>query len=604
MTTHVQCQASGPLQKANILRISGHMGLSQTCCYQISAELNVDNISALLGQSVTITVTMDNTSFYHNGFITEATVQAAGLVDIKLESGIALLRLTRHSQIFQNESVPDIIKKILSSYNLQVKPKLFNDYPKLTYCVQYEESDFNFVSRLMEQAGIFYFFENNQSGETLILADQTNAYTDGVSQADFSSNERALQLYDIHLKMHMSPGTYTLNSYNFMQSSQNLQVNLNDTVESMQHSEYEIYHYAPEYTTTADGKNKLNIVAGAHNKNVKTLQGSSNYFNLLPGSKLNLINQPATLAGNKEWVISELGFMIDFHNNSRLYQNHFQAINAAIAYQSALITPNPTAPNVQLAKVIGPQGEEFNTDEYGRVQVEFPWNTEKSNSQNMCWLRSLCFWEGVLRVGTPVLVSFIDGDINSPVILGPLHEDTLKPSNPLTAQQTQSMLVRRHPDASVQKTYNSILFDDKKSAQLLCITATNNMQTEVKQNFTQNVAEGTYSLTVKGNTATNVTEGTYSLKIKGDITIETEGSLTINAKGGVNIATDNSFSVKAKSIQLEADNSLTASGTQSVTIKGQAIKVAADNSVNVSAPQQTISADAKLTLKGGIIQEN
>lgn len=563
MNNHVQFEANGPLQNAVILNFSGHMGLSQPCAYNISAKLNVEDISALLGKEVRLTVNIDDTSIYFNGFITEAKVRTSELLDIKLESGLALLKLTNHSRIFQNESVSEIIKKILAAYNLQVKQKLFNDYSKLTYCVQYTESDFDFISRLMEQAGIFYFFENSQSGEILILADQTNAYIEGVSEADFSSNERALQLYNIHLKMKMSPGTYALNSYNFMQSSQNLQVKLSDTVEKMQNSEYEIYDYAPDYITTAEGKNKLNVLAGAHNKNVKTLHGTSNYFDLIPGSKLNLINQPATLANNNRWVISELSFMFDYQNN-RMYQNHFQAINAAIAYQSAFITPKPLAPNVQLAKVIGPANQEFNVDQYGRIQVEFPWNTSSDNSQNICWLRSLCFWEGVLRVGTPVLVSFIDGDINAPVVLGPLHEDTLMPFNPLNVQQTQSVLTRRHPDASIQKTYNSIVFEDKKSAQLLCMNATNNMQIEVKQNFNQNVADGT-----------------YTLKVKSDINVETEGFLNINAKGGINMTTDKGFSVKAQSIQLTAENS-----------------------ISLAAVQQTISADDKLTLKGGIIQEN
>jgi type VI secretion system secreted protein VgrG len=255
-----------------------------------------------------------------------------------------------------------------------------------------------------------------------------------------------------------------------------------------------------------------------------------------------------------------------------MYTNHFKAIPASIVYQPPRMTPIPQAPSTQLAIVVGASNAEYNTDQYGRLQVEFFWDLNPKVTKQSVWLRSIAMWEGVLRVGTPVLVGFIDGNINDPVILGPIHQDTLMPINTLEGEQTKSVLVRRHPDASIQKTYNFLSFEDKKDAQLMHLNATKNMQVNVLQDFNQEVAKGT-----------------YHLKVKGNMTIETEGQLIVKSKGAMNFTTEDAFSLQAKSIEMKASQGLSASA-QTVDVKAGA--------------SASIDGGGQMTLKAGIIQQN
>ena len=567
MSQYVTVKASGALSQAEVISLQGRMALSQpyhfeVCC-DYSAVKNL-NISSLMGESITLTVTIENQKYYYGGKVTYAETRLPMLCILHLEPEFALLKLTQNSRIFENQSVTDIIKKVLADYSCAVDLKLSKTYPPLAYCVQYQESDFNFISRLLEGSGIFYYFVQTTGQEKLVLADQTNAYVEGIQNASFHSGTSYAALVELGLSMNMCPAQFTLNSYQFDNSKQKLKVEKTAKVADMKHQPFAVYHYMPTYATTSAGQDLVSTVAGSYNTAVQLLEGSSRYLDLTPAAKLNLGQEAQKIASISDWVILSLEFRFDLHAEV-IYENRFRALPLSIAYQPPVLTPIPSAPSTQLAIVVGSDGAEYNTDQHGRLQVQFPWDLNPKTTAKSVWLRCISTWEGVFRVGTPVLVGFIDGEINAPIILGALHQDTLMPFSSSGDTQTKSVLVRRHPDSSVQKTYNSLTFDDKKDAQLVALSATKSMQVDVVQDFQQTVEKGI-----------------YHLKVKGDITVETEGNLIVKSKGAMQLTTEDAFELKAKTIAMTADQSIDIKASSGVSVDG----------------------GGQMKLKAGVIQQN
>ncbi len=263
---------------------------------------------------------------------------------------------------------------------------------------------------------------------------------------------------------------------------------------------------------------------------------------------------------NKNYVITQIRHeMRCAGNNSEnfIYANHFHTIPAETLFRPGLQTPKPRAPSSQLAVVTGPSGEEIYTDRYGRLKVQFYWDREgKSNEKNACWIRSIQQWEGLLRVGTPVLIGFIDADIDHPVILGPLHNGKLMPLHTLEDEKTKSSLKRRTINKSDEKKYNEICFEDKKNQEQLYMYASKDLL--------------------------NVVENDYTLKIKGNMNIEVDGNITIKSQRGIALKSPNAeINQQAMTIHQEATTKLTS-----------------------KAALQSIESDGLLTLKGGLIKEN
>lgn len=553
----------------------------------------------LIGKSITLC--LDNIGGeprYFNGVaLGFSTVRTdAGLFyKLKVQPKLALLQYRVNSRIFQNKTIKQIVEQILKESDIKFDTaKVVGAKTPLEYCVQYRESDLHFITRLLANAGIFYFFQHAKEKHTLVLADGSQAYSQQEKKFTLANPESA-GITDWSRHHSFFSGKLTYGSHDFMNPQKNLQVSTKATATIANNSNYEIYQFPNDYLDTTSGNQLIRRRMEALENQLCHTRGTSNYPHLLLTQKISLDSEQFPDEKGNRYVITAITHKVSdeaqkgAHDDHHIYHNRFKCIPEKIALRPDLNVKKPTAPSTQLAVITGPAGKEIHTDKYGRMKVQFLWDREgKKNENSSCWIRAVQHWDGLFRIGTPVLIGFIDGDVDKPIILGPVYNANLMPIASLATEQTQSTLQRRHTKKETEKKYNHIRFDDKDAAQKLSIYASKDMLTEIEQDFTQDVK--------KGN---------YVLKVKGNVTIQAEGNIVMDSKKSITIKAADSINLSAKkNIVLEAGLALQQKAGNKLTQKAVEILQQADAKVTSKAALQQVEASGILTLKGGLIKEN
>ncbi len=383
-----------------------------------SGDLDVDT---LLGQNVTVTLTDgDGNTRLFNGLATRVTVAGSAWV-AELRPWLWMLTLTTDSRIFQNMSIPDIVTGLFTELGFSdYQNALTGTYAPLEYCVQYQETAFDFVSRLLEQAGIWYAFEHTASAHTLILADDPSklALSEHVTKVQFIDlppDKRWLgttPVWDIGVSSAVAPGKFQSADFNFETPATDLTVTGSGKTGTMR-----VYEHPGLYKQKGDGDAISKIRLEEFVADAKLLSGTSPIRHLRPGIKVTLENHPSA-ALNADWAIRSVA-----HNAGRNeYENSFTAFPAATTWRPPRRTPRPRIPGTQTAIVTGKAGEEIWTDKYGRIKVQFHWDQLGKNDENTtCWIRVAQSWAGkgwgawtLPRIGQEVVVSFLEGDPDRP----------------------------------------------------------------------------------------------------------------------------------------------------------------------------------------------
>lgn len=568
-------EIASPLHIPLILnRLTGVEKLSAP--FQFNLELRSTSAISVaakdvIGKNMTITLELPNSKKrYFTGIIAAFSfgkTQEIFTYRVTLVPKLWLLQFKQNSRIFQQKTVKQIVSQILSEHNITAQFKLNNTYPEIDYCVQYQETDFDFISRLLEKAGIFYFFKHEKNAAKLICSDNTQAYEKTITNAAVISPGGVYsQLSSWVLNYAFFSGAATHNDHDFTAPDKKLLSKKSTRSAIANNDQYEIYTYPGVHDTTQKGESLSTLLLEQQELQGLVGKGKSNYATLFPCATFTFDGKNFPSEKGKTYVVTDIQHYIHTdYDDALVYQNEFSSIPAATVFRAFAKLKKPIAPNTQLATIVGPKGKEIYTDKYGRLKAQFFWDREgKHNQQSSCWMRTTEQWEGLLRIGTPVIVSFIDGDIDKPIILGPVYNANLMPLYPLEADQTKSSLKRRYIKKDTEKTYNEIRFEDKKDKQELYLYASKDLVITVENDSTQTVK--------KGN---------YVLKVKGNITIQADGAISLDAKKDVTISGQN--------IALNAKSNLTVDAKAKIATK---------------APMQNIEADGVLTLKGGLIKEN
>lgn len=562
------------------------------------------------------------------------------------------LTLSSNNRVFQNLSVQEIVEKVFkdggfTGYQFQLKAKP----AKREYCLQYNESDFNFVSRLLEQEGIFWFFIHAQGKHTLMLADDNSAFP-AISgdktvkyQAVQSGERETGMIRSAQLLLQATAQGFQTSDYCYEQPKAVLFAKTGEKKGGMQ------YPHPGGFSEKAQGDVLAAWKINALKTQAKQLVGESDCAALVAGHWFTLTDHDDK-ALNIDWLIIAVSHEYD----GERYRNRFTAIPKATPYRPQSSTAKPLM-HTQTALVVGKSGEEIWTDKLGRVKVQFPWDREGKNDEtSSCWLRVATAWSGngfgtqfIPRVGQEVVVSFIDGDPDKPLVTGCVYNGVNALPYPLPANQTLSG-VKTQSKAG----FNELRFDDRKDAELLAMQAQKDFQLtvlndskttighdeiqNVKNDRTRTVEEGNETVMLKkGNRTVNIEKGCDTLevkdkrsvtvkgdqqhtvdgndvhKIKGNYTLNVDGNLTIKVSGtltlesgktldiksgaGLNASASGNLKLDAASIASEAKASL----TQKAATISQEAKATLTSKASAT---QTVDGGGMLVIKGGIVKIN
>ena len=481
------------------MSMTEELGRLFTIDLNLLSEQNDIKFEDILGQNITIELGLNGGGKrYFNGYVSSFS-QTGGSSRYTSYQAIVkpwfwFLTRTADCRIFQEMSVPDIVKSVFRDLGFtDFKDKLTKNYRVWEYCVQYRETDFNFVSRLLEQEGIYYYFTHKNGVHELVLSDGISAHQalPNYSTIDFyppddSAIRKKDHIFSWFITKQVQPGKYELNEFDFEKPKADL-ITISDDIKSHKKADYEVYDYPGEYVKTDDGdKYARDRIEELHSE-YEQGQGQSG-VRVMNTGYLFTMDKFSRSDQNREYLVTHASHEIHSHtydsggNNENPYSNSFSVIDSKTHYRSARITPKPIVQGAQTAIVVGPSNEEIYTDKYGRVKVQFHWDRYGKDDENSsCWVRVAQIWAGkkwggihIPRIGQEVIVDFMEGDPDRPIITGRVYNADQMPPYDLPANKTQSGIKSRSSKGGTTSNFNEIRMEDKKGDEELYIHAEKN----------------------------------------------------------------------------------------------------------------------------------
>jgi len=614
-------------RKFSLLQLEGSEQISGLFHYRLTLSSSDENIDStkLLGKQVSVTIESYNGNKRQVNGIVNRLIQADSdnlhtTYFMELVPWFWLLSQTSDCRIFQNQKIPDILATVFNDFDdASFDDRTSAAYPETVYCVQYRESCFDFACRLMEESGIFYFFEHADGKHKLILADDKSAHSDcpGIQAATLtkSNKENDESISHCALQTQMTANQFASTDYNF----ETPDVDLSGTTPAPQGAALKVYDYPGRFSKTADGTaiDKLRLQASQLPQKLLTGTGQCRAF--VSGYSFTLKGHERSDM-NTSYVLKSLSITAGQSG----YQNSFEAFPADAIFRPPIITPKPRIHGSQTALVVGKAGEEIWTDKYGRIKVQFYWDAlGEKNEKSSCWIRVAQAWAGkgwgtlfTPRMDAEVIISFLEGDPDRPIVTGTVYNASQTVPYALPDKQTTStILTRSSKDGSAG---NELRFDDTKDAEELYFHAQKDMNVLIENARTETLNEGDETLTIKkGNRTETINEGNDSLTIdKGDRSVEvSKGKETHSVKSTreVTVTDNETHTNKADFTQKVTGNySLTIDGTLdikvtgNITINGQQniTSKAGMNIENEAGVSMTNKASASMTNDGGGMMEN
>ncbi|MBF2789242.1 type VI secretion system tip protein VgrG [Enterobacter asburiae] len=546
-----------PVEGLLFWKLTGREAMSESFALTLTVlgtDARIDR-SKLLGQPVTVTIPTQSllTSRYVNGKITRVAVSAVELTgtryavyQLTVEPDLWPMKRDRNLRIFQGQTVPQIVKTLLGEHQVNVEDKLTGSYRVWDYCVQYQESSLDFISRLMELEGIAYHFRHEADKHTLVLTDAATQYQpfSGYEVIPYhqtpsggSTDEEGISQWA--LEDSVTPGIYSLDDYDFRKPNAWLfQAQQNPA--SPKPGSIDVYDWPGRFVDKGHGEFYARIRQERWQVEHQQIQATATAAGIAPGHTFTLTNAPF-FSDNGEYLVTAAGYHFEENRyasgeGETIHRTDFTVIPSAVVYRPAQSTAWPRTYGPQTAKVVGPQGESIWTDKYGRVKVKFHWDRlAKGDDTSSCWVRVSSAWAGqgyggvqIPRVGDEVVVDFINGDPDRPIITGRVYNDASMPPWALPAAATQMGFMSRTKDGSVDNA-NALRFEDKAGAEQVWIQAERNMDTSVKNDETHSVG-GARSHYVKKNELHRV-EANQTQAVKG-------GTEILTAKGKLDAAVE------------------------------------------------------------------
>jgi type VI secretion system secreted protein VgrG len=496
------------------------------------------------------------------------------------------LSLSTDCKIFQNLSVPEIVEQVFKGLGYSdFQLKLVKSYPKRVFCVQYRETHLNFVSRLLEEEGIFYFFEHSNGKHMLTLADDNSAVKPcpGQAAARMAATPGPWQEEDVvtgcECEDAVHTGKVTLRDYDPLQPSLQLESSVSDT-----HPE-EYYDYPGKYIALDEGERYARLQLEADEARERLVRGAGTCRTFQTGYRFDLKDHYRKDA-NQPYMLLELrhsGRAGDYRSWESApfdYQNDFLAIPYSVPYRPLRVTSKPRIWGTQTALVVGKAGEEIWTDKYGRVKVQFYWDRlGKKDENSSCWVRVASTWAGknwgfieIPRIGQEVVIDFLEGDPDQPIITGRVYNAEQVPPYALPAHQTQSGVKSRSSKGGGAADSNEIRLEDKKGGEQIFINAQKDLDLRVENDAREYVGADRHEI-VKGEHREKV-DGNMSVQVgqnldeKSGMKYAHEAGQEIHFKAGMKVIIE-----AGVQISLKGPGGFVDIGPAGVTIQGTMVLI-------------------------------
>jgi type VI secretion system secreted protein VgrG len=579
----------------------------------ISTNLNV-TAKDIVGKSLTWLLTRGSAEpRYFNAIVSRLSsgaLQGRDMRHYRLEvvPWLWLLTRTTDCRIFQNKSAPEIIEQIFKDLGQKdYELHLHGTHAKRDYCVQYRESDFNFVSRLMEEEGIFYWFHHENGKHKLVLADQKSVYKPCEEKKVFfapaSKSPNVVKRWDHRYELR--PGKYAQTDYNFETPTASLMTRTDSLLKLGVNDGLEIYDYPGVYAKKDAGEALTKLRIEEEEATHDIVSGDSSCRTFTPGATFTLDSHECDSESGNGFLLTAVTHAVTeptytTSNDGRVeYHNSFTCIPDSVVFRPARLTPRPIVQGLQTAVVVGPKGEEIYTDKYGRIKVQFHWDREGKRDENSsCWMRVSTTWAGkgwgfqqIPRIGHEVIVDFLEGNPDRPIVTGSVYNADNMPAAKLPDEKaTSGMKSATYPGSG---GWNGMAITDTKQKEMVAIHAQKDMTTTVEHDET---------LTVHNNRKSTIdVDDTESVGSNQKITIGSNQKLAVGSNQDITVGSNQSLSVGSnQKVGVGADQTVGVQGARSVSVTGSdKLAVSASRTVDVSgAHKVTIGGSEEISVGG------
>jgi type VI secretion system secreted protein VgrG len=663
-------EVTGLGEQLKVLRFSGSEGMSSL--YEFQLEVACENqdldFSQVVGKPGVLSLNGELVPRYVHGIVSRFEqvneLPRYAIYRVTVVPQVWRLQHRHDCRIFQKLDTPAILKKVFETAGVPaeaVRFSLVSSYEPRDYCVQYRESDWAFASRLMEEDGIFYFFEHQEDKHVLVLGDKESALKaiDGVELLPFRRSTGGVVQEDHVLRFRrlqeVRPGKTSLRDFNFKKPGLPMEAQH----EAEEDTDLEVYDYPGEYQdpgrgSSAKGTTIARLRLEAWQAARMQAQGESDCERLAPGRLFTLQEHSredyngryllthVSHSGTQPQVMEEESQQGEFS-----YTNYFTCIPEKVPYRPARATPRPHVRGVQTAVVVGPSGEEIHVDEWGRVKVQFHWDRQgKLDENSSCWVRVSQLWAGegwgaifIPRIGQEVIVDFIEGDPDRPLIIGRVYNGANLVPYELPAHKTKSTIKSNSSQGG--DGYNELRFEDEKHKEQFFMHAERNMDVHVKNDSFENILHDRHqtigsqgkdgkvgdqnemvlkdkSLTVHRHSQEHV-GGDLKLLVGGidgpgdvDIVIKSNRMELVHKNSHLHVKQNLNEKVDgSQSLQVDGDLHMKVAGLHAVEagkeihLKSDKIVLEATSGITIKGPGGFITIDASgIAIKGTLVQIN
>jgi type VI secretion system secreted protein VgrG len=640
----VTLSGAGWVKSAHFLSMhaSERLGVPYVFEFEVVSDTPMLSPNDVLGEQVTISVLVDTEQRHYSGIATSLQslgVQSENFVyRLVLRPWLWLLSRTTNCRIFQDQTAVDIIKKVFRDRGFSdFEERLTSSYLPRPYVVQYRETDLHFVLRLMEDEGIYFYFTHELGKHVLVMADSLSAHDttpfyDSLPHLPPDS-QRAVQIDYLEtweMVFEVESGAFALTDYDFQAPRASLDV-LKALPESHSHADYEVFDFPGNYLQAKQGETIAMLRLEEAKATAQRALADGNARGLLVGGLFMLSEHPQAEL-NREYLVVSQKTALRGHALESGGQDLGLSTRVSIVvipsdrqYRAPRTTQKPVVHGAQTATVVGPEGEEIWTDEFGRVKLEFHWDRQSPGDEtSSCWVRVAQVWAGsnfggihLPRIGQEVIVQFLDGDPDRPIITGRVYNADNMPPYELPANQTQSGLKSRSTKGGVPANFNEIRFEDKLGQEELFIQAEKTQTTKVKGSQSIGV-DGSRSVSVGGDQSTTVTKNetqTYKAERKMDVTATNSDTIhgahtgtylagrTLTVSGGddkLTVATNRTAAVTSAYDIIAGGKYQVTNGSNIILLQGAgAAMTNGQCSVAFNGPDANLEAPGKIQLTAG-----
>ncbi|WP_423394459.1 type VI secretion system tip protein TssI/VgrG [Burkholderia sp. LMG 21824] len=589
------------------------------------------SLKDMLGKAVTVRIELqDQSTRYLNGIVARASLsgrRAERYYGYELVVRPWLWLATRRSdcRIFQNKTVPEIVQEVLSTYGFPIENHLAESYVPREYCVQYNETDAAFVSRLMEFEGIYFWFRHAEDTHTLMLGDAMSSHTvlPGYETIPYIARDRTAIADEEHIDgwlpaQEVSVGRHQTTDYDYTKPRADLSSQKVDP-RGHDHDSFASFEWPGGYHDDTPGAHYSRVRLEEQQAEHERASADTDVRGVAPGYLFTLEHCPRA-DQNREYLIvrcqyrfQENAYASDQGAEAVVHQTMMLVQPSSLPYRSPRDTPRPRTNGPQTATVVGPPGEEIWTDQYGRVKLQFRWDRYgQSNQDSSCWVRVSSPWAGggfggvqIPRVGDEVVVDFLNGDPDEPIVTGRVYNGEKMPPWGLPGSATQSGLLSRSSPGGTTEHANAFRFEDKKGAEQLWMHAERNFDAETELD---------HSLSV-GNNHTHTVGNDETMQVKNNRQRSVGQNETVNigqnrvAQIGANethgVGGNRTRTVgKNETVSIAANRDATIGGIHSETVaKGKTETIGEGKTLNVGQLYQTTSQDMKTLVASAHTEE-